>query len=1042
VGKVTFDVIANSRSIGFEATNAKILQQAAIAKKANEDSQKQLGLLSTALAAAGAAAVPLAGVAAGAFAGLGASAAVATVGILGVKDAMKEGTPLGQAYQKSFTPIVTEFEKLKSISATNLFSGINAGLKGLQPVFPQLNRDTALMAKQIGDIASHAGPGLASLFIRLNPLFITFGGQLVQGAAAFQRWAQGSASVGRFVAYVQQTLPSVEQTIGSLVTTVAHVAVAAEGFGGTTLTAIRLFSTAVNAIPIGTLQLLVPTLLGLKVGLTLSAAASNASTSLEKFSGKLAKTKGLAGEASGLMGGLGKAVGVLGPIGVAASIGLGILSGVLGRSKQQAIENTRYVNELTQAIQNNTVAQTTLTLLQQSGALQAGKDLALTQQNLIQAVTGGLDKYKKVTDQLQQMQTEYARLDEIRQRFISGGATENNLSQQQSARYNQLQKDIPKVADQVERLRVAYAEAKKAAADQAKQLGDSALAAQVNSGAVGKVASQWGLTADAYYQAKIAADKNTQSIQQQTIAMQLQSDAAGLLNQELSKLGNQNLSVAQAQTALAQANLSVLSTFKGSHNAITGNTAAALANQQAIQNSVSSAESLATAIGKQTGSTKDEIASLKNSKAALEDTLRSQDRLTPAVQDYIDKLFQIPKKLPPTKIDVDRSQAQAAIDRHKAQLRSIPAADRVLLEALDRATGPIQQVKNALAGLQNKTITVTAYASQVLGTPTYSKTHDSGHRATGGRVLGGHRYTVNELGQELYVRDNDGAYLIPGGPHEWTAPASGQIITATTIRSLRNRIGNLAGASLQNIPGAARAAINAVGNILPFGSPITRALQAEDKVLEQLVARRVQLANRLKDANNQLAATQQAFNQEARTVQTGVVGSFDLLNAGKDVYGTISAGGILSDLRGSVSNASQFANDLRRLKGRIPNSVLQQLAEAGPSALPTLQALVGASPGQLRQFSALEGQLGSLGAAAGRTTASALFGARLRSEQNLIRALQAQEKATERLEQRMAQTIVKSVNITIHGGSAQEIVKTLDRYFARGGTLNSHGRIR
>jgi len=391
------------------------------------------------------------------------------------------------------------------------------------------------------------------------------------------------------------------------------------------------------------------------------------------------------------------------------------------------------------------------------------------------------------------------------------------------------------------------------------------------------------------------------------------------------------------------------------------------------------------------------------------------------------------------------------------KLGKVPKSIVTAVSVRDTASGQIATIKANLAALKSKQIDITTYVQNVV-LPTLGKqsvSRDS-HRATGGRVLGGRRYMVNELGQELFVRDNDGAFLIPGGPHQWTAPASGQIINASTIRSLRNKVGNLAGASLQAIPSTAKSLISAVSNILPFGSPITRALEQEDKQLEALVARRVHIANRLKIANQQLvsaqqalANTQQAFNQEARTVQTGVTGSFDLLNAGKDVYGTISAAGILSDLRGSVNNASQFANLLRRLRGRIPSSVLQQLAEAGPSALPTLQALAGASPLQLRQFGALETQLGSLGAAAGRTTASALFGAQLRSQQNLvlanerlIRSLQSQEKATERLERQLGQTIVKSVNITIHGGSAQEIVKTLDRYFARGGTLNSHGRIR
>ena len=45
-----------------------------------------------------------------------------------------------------------------------------------------------------------------------------------------------------------------------------------------------------------------------------------------------------------------------------------------------------------------------------------------------------------------------------------------------------------------------------------------------------------------------------------------------------------------------------------------------------------------------------------------------------------------------------------------------------------------------------------------------------------------------------------------------------------------------------------------------------------------------------------------------------------------------------------------------------------------------------------------------------------------------IHSLQRQEKATEDLEKRLGQTIVKSLNITIHGGDAKQIIRVLDQY--------------
>ena len=534
--------------------------------------------------------------------------------------------------------------------------------------------------------------------------------------------------------------------------------------------------------------------------------------------------------------------------------------------------------------------------------------------------------------------------------------------------------------------------------------------------------------------AGVVIDGVSESLTKQTTALNKTRDAASLLKDAFDRLNGTALSVEQTQNTFLDTLGNLQKRTKTYNGTLDQANATGRANREVIVQAIQSANDHAQAIANQTAKQRGLGAGLR---AGVSDFKAHEDAIRKAA----------------AAAGLDKDQVQALINK----LGKVPKSIVTAVSVRDTASGQIATIKANLAALKSKQIDITTYVQNVV-LPTLGKqsvSRDS-HRATGGRVLGGRRYMVNELGQELFVRDNDGAFLIPGGPHQWTAPASGQIINASTIRSLRNKVGNLAGASLQAIPSTAKSLISAVSNILPFGSPITRALEQEDKQLEALVARRVHIANRLKIANQQLvsaqqalANTQQAFNQEARTVQTGVTGSFDLLNAGKDVYGTISAAGILSDLRGSVNNASQFANLLRRLRGRIPSSVLQQLAEAGPSALPTLQALAGASPLQLRQFGALETQLGSLGAAAGRTTASALFGAQLRSQQNLvlanerlIRSLQSQEKATERLERQLGQTIVKSVNITIHGGSAQEIVKTLDRYFARGGTLNSHGRIR
>jgi hypothetical protein len=714
--QLNFDVLAVAKATGFDDAARKVDRLSASGDKAAKSFDRQTKsahLMSTALLSIGAAAVPVAGVAAGALIGLGAAGAVALVGILGIRDAMKQGTALGKQYQAAFKPLVAEFGLLKQIGAQGLFAGINSGVKSLKPLFPVLNRDVALFSSQIGQVAGHAGPGLVALFTRLNPLFASIGDQLVHGSKGFEQWAKSSDAVGRFVAYAQTTLPQVEQTIGSLVTTVSHVALAAEPFGGTTLTAIRLFSTAINAIPIGVLQTVVPLLLGLKVGNTLSASISNAGTGIEKFATKLGKSTGVASEASGVVGKLGKAVGFLGPVGVAAGVGMGVLSVALGHGKQAAVEQTNRINGLTAAIQNNTVAQTLLTQLQKQGAVDAAKSLGISQKQLLDSLTGSSAKFNALSAQLNKQGDEFNRLDDIKKKYLASGAQSRNLTVAEGKEYDKIQKQLPKLGDALSKEWDAYQAAKAAAADMAKQSGDNALANQIQSDSVDKVAKGLHTTSGAYIQAKLAADQNAQSTANATLQMQLENNAAGLLSQSLQQLGGNNLGLAQAQTGVASANNAAAASFKTNKDAIQGTSAAALANQQALQGAASAAIQHGQAVAQQSGSTEKATAAINADKSALEAQLRAQGQLTPAVLAYINTLYKIPP-LKRTNIDANADAAAAKVRGLQTQINNIKQG-KVPGVSADTATGAerIRTLQAQIDALRGKTVQITVAQQQI-----------------------------------------------------------------------------------------------------------------------------------------------------------------------------------------------------------------------------------------------------------------------------------------------------------------------------------------
>ena len=105
---VSFDVLAVAKAEGFDEASRKLTKLANDAEKSAKSinqQTKQTHLLSTAILTGAAAAIPVAGVAVGALAGLSATAGVAVLGVLGINDAIKQGTPLGLKYKAAFAPI-------------------------------------------------------------------------------------------------------------------------------------------------------------------------------------------------------------------------------------------------------------------------------------------------------------------------------------------------------------------------------------------------------------------------------------------------------------------------------------------------------------------------------------------------------------------------------------------------------------------------------------------------------------------------------------------------------------------------------------------------------------------------------------------------------------------------------------------------------------------------------------------------------------------------------------------------------------------------
>ena len=274
-----------SPSIRIQTNTGEVLGQLALVQAAErkvgseaEAASKQVGGrgfgLVGALLSVAPAAVPIGAVAGGALAGLIPTALTLALGIKGITSEMKDGSLAGTRYAADLAQIKSEGQQLQRIAAGGLLTGIDKALATSHGLLPEVNRDFRVMSGQLGEIVGSSGPALLALLHDLNPLFMTFGTLVEHGAQHFEHWATSSDDVQQFVAYVQAELPHVVDFLGQLLTTVGHLAQASEGAGSGLLAAFTGVSRAINAIPIGVLQVAIPLAISLKAAMLGYAATT------------------------------------------------------------------------------------------------------------------------------------------------------------------------------------------------------------------------------------------------------------------------------------------------------------------------------------------------------------------------------------------------------------------------------------------------------------------------------------------------------------------------------------------------------------------------------------------------------------------------------------------------------------------------------------------------------------------------------------------------------------------------------------------------
>lgn len=516
-------------------------------EKAGQSTQKlgaNVGLLVTALLAVGPATIPIAGVAAGALFGLAAAGGAALLAVLGIRDAMKQGTSVGQSYKAAFAPVTTEFKQLKEIGAENIFSGINRGVQESKALFPELNKQVGQYTTQLGYIVGNTGPALLGFLSQMSPLFTEVGNQLVLGSQGFENWATSGDKAGKFVAYVQGQLPAVISFIGQTATAVEHLVIGLGAMGGGTLSGLTMMLRLVNSIPIGVLQIAAPAVLSLVFAL--------------KGLNAISSFPGIRNLNLGLAGGLGL-------IGVVTA-GIYALSQVLNQNAADQAHIAQATQTYTQALQANSgaigdnVRAQELQNLAQAGVLDLARKAGLSMQDLTAIIEGQAPSWDTLVTKTGSL-------------GVAGIKLANELQAQNKAFH-----------------------AGKAESDALSESLSKTLGGVIGFGnAVNQNVVKLGTTVGAYGAATKAADDQATATANATLQMRIQGDTAGLLKVALDTLAGKTLSLGEAQTHYAQTVTAATDAIRQNGTAVDLNTAKGQSNRSAIEQMAEANRTLITA---------------------------------------------------------------------------------------------------------------------------------------------------------------------------------------------------------------------------------------------------------------------------------------------------------------------------------------------------------------------------------------------------------------------------------------------------------------
>lgn len=194
---------------------------------------------------------------------------------------------------------------------------------------------------------------------------------------------------------------------------------------------------------------------------------------------------------------------------------------------------------------------------------------------------------------------------------------------------------------------------------------------------------------------------------------------------------------------------------------------------------------------------------------------------------------------------------------------------------------------------------------------------------------------------------------------------------------------------------------------------------------------------KLTDAKKKLADAKRAAKEYAAQVKQALVAHGNVVGLGKTEDDTVTTGGLLDDLRQRAIEVKRYAALIKQLtKAGLNKTTIQQLLDAGvEGGLATAEAIVAGGSKAIKEVNYLTSQIAKEGTSLGSQMSKTFHQAGIDAAAGLVKGLEKQAKALDKVATKLANTLVKTVKTKLGIKSPSRVFRDLGTETVKGLTI-------